>query len=749
MFLTAMLILLFGNASQLHAYVREPPIAREARMFPEQTEILFTLSLGNFSSYSFPVDLIYRLKNFKAFDYFISQFQKDIDFDMTKDFLSWIRGDIHMAVVKTGSTSPVMDLFIRSRDVGHLTLCKINMHEIAGELGRYHKKEGAYPPSLETIRKDFIEGLPGCPSGGTYSYEVSRDRNEYTLECRGGRHKEDNNIYHLIYTSATGLKVKELESESGHRAAANIICLIAVKDPEKARASLLRILTRFKTRSNTSFEESTYGGWTLYVPKGGIKGSFAMTREYICFSDVPDLLKAAIDTANRKRPSLPSNARFIRHLRNVSENATITFFADVHEIIGGSTEPLTKDSLGQELLRSCEFISLWVTMHRKSISGEAVLSLSKGRISDELMKMQLKQKDQKILNMLSLFPGSISNFTALDTIDVLGLFGRLSLTSKKNLQDITEDALKKETGISWERDIKPAITGRVGFSYELGEVMADILFSKLTTTRHLSNLKGCASNLSNLAMAIELYGEDHRNALPSELGELVPDYLQILPKCPAGGQYRYEQKGSQDYIISCRGNMHSQAGVPDGSPSYTPSIGVEGNLPDIREHEPGKIPSLPMLVGIELKDAGRAKALIDKLTGEKMSYIPHDYKDRKIYVAADESRAYVLIGSLLYFEMGGKVPRKLEKTIDSLVDNRRSLAYQKSFSRFEKKITGTVVLIRHDKVDWLFSMLKGVVLLAGSDFRDWAVTIGELQDSWSALSLDGQEVKATFEIMAE
>ena len=64
---------------------------------------------------------------------------------------------------------------------------------------------------------------------------------------------------------------------------------------------------------------------------------------------------------------------------NVSENSTITLFADVHEIFGGSTELLTKDSLGQELLRSCEFIGLWATLQKKSISGEAVLSLSQGQ----------------------------------------------------------------------------------------------------------------------------------------------------------------------------------------------------------------------------------------------------------------------------------------------------------------------------------------------------------------------------------
>ncbi|GEM_PF-2809294 len=749
-FLTLMLFLILcENVRPIHASVRESLLAREARLFPRETEIFFTLSLGNFSSYSFPVDLIYRLKNFKAFDNSISQFQKNIDLDLTKDFFSWIRGDIYMAIVKTGNTSPILDLFKRSREVGNLTLCKITMHEIAGELSRYHKKEGKYPPDLETIKDNFLEGLPPCPAGGTYHYVISPDRDEYTLECLGDRHKEDNTTYHLIYSSSRGLEVKELENEKSHRAAANIICLIAVKNPEKARESLQKILARFKTKSNTSFEESSYGGWTLYVPKSGIKGSFAITREYFCFSDRPEVLKAIIDTANRKRASLPANPRFLKHLRNVSENSTVTLFADVQEIVGGSTEPLTKDSLGQELLHSCEFIGLWATLQKKSICGETVLSLKPGRISEELEKMQVKQKDQKIMNTLSIFPGSISNFTALDIVDILGLFGRLSLTSKKDLHGLTEDTFKKETGISWEQDIKPAVTGRVGISYELGEIMADMLLSKLTMARQISSLEGCVNNLSNIGMAIELYGEDHRNTLPPDLENLVPDYLQTMPRCPAGGLYRYEQRGSKDYIIRCTGNVHAQAGVSGDNPSYTPSLGVNRNMPEILEKTSQKMPSIPILVGIELKNAGRAKTLIDRLTGEKLSYIPHEYKDRKIYVAADESRAYALMGNFLYFEMGGKVPRKLEKTIDAIVDSKRSLASSKSFTRFEKRITGTVVLIRHDKVDWFFTMLKGMVLLAGSDFREWAVTIGDFQDSWNVLSLSEREVKVIFEIMAE
>ena len=97
-------------------------------------------------------------------------------------------------------------------------------------------------------------------------------------------------------------------------------------------------------------------------------------------------------------------------------------------------------------------------------------------------------------------------------------------------------------------------------------------------------------------MAIELYGEDHRNVLPPDLGELVPDYLQILPKCPAGGLYRYEQRGSQDYIIRCTGNMHAQAGVPDDLPSYTPSRGIEGNLPEIQEQKSGRYHPYPCLL---------------------------------------------------------------------------------------------------------------------------------------------------------
>jgi len=745
----AFILILSGAPAPLQASVRESQLSREARLFPKETEVLFTLSLGSFSASSFPADLIYRLKNFKAFDSALSQFQKNIDLDLTKDFFSWVRGDIYMAIVKTGNSSPLLDLLKKSKDAGHLTMCKINMHEMAGELEKYHKHEHSYPPGLDTIRENFLDGLPKCPAGGNYAYTVSPDSSEYTLECQGGRHSEDSAAYRLVYSSSRGLEVKELDSEYSHRATANVICAIAVKDPEKARESLQRILSRFKTKSNTTFEESAYGGWTLYVPKSGIKGSFAITREYVCFSDTPELLKMTIDTANRKRPALPSNRRFLKHMRSVAENATVTLFADVKEIVGSTSEPITQDSLGQELLQSCEFIGFWATLQKKSISGEAVLSLSPGRISDELGKMQAKQKDRRIASLLSMFPDSISNFTALDISDIMGLFGKLSITPKKNLHDLVEEVFRKDAGISWDRDIRPSVTGRMGISYELGELMADLLFSKLTVTKQSSGLTGCSNNLSNIAMAIELYGEDHRNALPSDLSELVPEYLQTVPRCPSGGLYRYEKRGPGDYTVHCTGNAHAQAGIEGDYPSYSPSRGLQGNIPGIAEQESGKIPTIPMLAGIELRDSGRVRKLIDSLTGEKMSFVPHDYKDRKIYVAADESRAYASIGNFLYFEMGGKVPRKLEKAIDTIIDSRRSLASSKSFTRFEKRMSGTVVLIRHDKVDWLFAMLKGMVLLAGSDFREWAGTLGEFQDSWSALSLDEQEVKVVFEIMAD
>lgn len=105
---------------------------------------------------------------------------------------------------------------------------------------------------------------------------------------------------------------------------------------------------------------------------------------------------------------------------------------------------------------------------------------------------------------------------------------------------------------------------------------------------------GCNSNLKNIATALESYSVDNGGRYPSELTELTPQYLKIVPKCISRtpselgkrtyarmgvefNEYAYQQRAEPDgYLISCQTGVHPS---PKGYPQYDSVTGLVG-LPD-------------------------------------------------------------------------------------------------------------------------------------------------------------------------
>lgn len=86
-------------------------------------------------------------------------------------------------------------------------------------------------------------------------------------------------------------------------------------------------------------------------------------------------------------------------------------------------------------------------------------------------------------------------------------------------------------------------------------------------------LKGCKTNLKQLATALEMYSCDHQGRYPKSLAELVPQYVISLPKCPAAGVETYSSgltTASQPDIFSlqCTGHFHQDAQQPTNCPQY-------------------------------------------------------------------------------------------------------------------------------------------------------------------------------------
>jgi hypothetical protein len=114
---------------------------------------------------------------------------------------------------------------------------------------------------------------------------------------------------------------------------------------------------------------------------------------------------------------------------------------------------------------------------------------------------------------------------------------------------------------------------QVLFYYQVSESMG--FRSPDIEDRPRLELRICEANLRSLSLAVEEWSVQHAGAYPTSALEVVtPKFLREMPRCPAGGQYRYRIEPPGSYRIWCDGNRHQAAGVPTGYPALTPVLGV-------------------------------------------------------------------------------------------------------------------------------------------------------------------------------
>ncbi|MFP4496675.1 MAG: prepilin-type N-terminal cleavage/methylation domain-containing protein, partial [Vulcanimicrobiota bacterium] len=66
-------------------------------------------------------------------------------------------------------------------------------------------------------------------------------------------------------------------------------------------------------------------------------------------------------------------------------------------------------------------------------------------------------------------------------------------------------------------------------------ILAAILVPNFLRARAQGQYTACASNLRNVATALEMYATDHTGRYPADLGDIKPDYLRQVPECPSAG----------------------------------------------------------------------------------------------------------------------------------------------------------------------------------------------------------------------
>lgn len=115
-------------------------------------------------------------------------------------------------------------------------------------------------------------------------------------------------------------------------------------------------------------------------------------------------------------------------------------------------------------------------------------------------------------------------------------------------------------------------------------ILAAILVPNFIRARAQGQLTACKSNEKNIGTALEMWSTDNSGHYPDSLSALTPNYLRMIPKCPAAesdtysASYEHEppkdEKGYGTYSFCCKGDNHQGARIAPDNPSYNSMEGL-------------------------------------------------------------------------------------------------------------------------------------------------------------------------------
>ena len=83
----------------------------------------------------------------------------------------------------------------------------------------------------------------------------------------------------------------------------------------------------------------------------------------------------------------------------------------------------------------------------------------------------------------------------------------------------------------------------------------------------------CESNEKNIGTALEMYSTDNCGRYPRNLSALAPEYLPVIPTCPAARRDSYSSGyqvacNPDNYSFCCSGDNHAAANLKANCPRY-------------------------------------------------------------------------------------------------------------------------------------------------------------------------------------
>lgn len=145
--------------------------------------------------------------------------------------------------------------------------------------------------------------------------------------------------------------------------------------------------------------------------------------------------------------------------------------------------------------------------------------------------------------------------------------------------------------------------------------------------------------------------------------------------------------------------------------------------------------TLPLTVGMRLKpgaDVGALEERLEDFLGDE----PESYEVAGVKVRRSEDGLFAVArAEQLLLVSGGGTFRLLEAVLQAHQQRKASLASLASTQVYFQGERGRRLLYVHQKVDWLYMMAKGLLLLMGADYRPAAEQVGIWRDIHSSVTV--------------
>lgn len=149
-----------------------------------------------------------------------------------------------------------------------------------------------------------------------------------------------------------------------------------------------------------------------------------------------------------------------------------------------------------------------------------------------------------------------------------------------------------------------------------------------------------------------------------------------------------------------------------------------------------RLKNVPVTFVVTLRPGAARKrvlARLDERLGPDAVRLP--FAGGEIRQRKDRALAYTLRGDHLVVSVGPTL-RLMKQMVQGMDGRTPALADLDSYREFRSGLQGRLLLFRHTKTDALYSMLKGALLLLGSEFRPEADHAGLWRDAYAAATVE-------------